>query len=473
LNFDLTGDGSANGLLLLVAQTFLISVALTPIARDIFRAYNLMDKPGARKMHRHPTPRVGGIPVAVAYGVALLSIENGGADVAFGASTADLLLPAGTLMFLVGLVDDMLTLTPWVKLIGQILAAAVAFWSGIRIESLAGFELPWVLSAAFSLGWLLLCTNALNLIDGLDGLCTGMGMIGAMVFCIAGGIGGNPELGVVTLPLVAALAGFLFHNFNPATVFLGDSGALTIGFVLGCFGILWSRGEGGPMGIALPILAIAIPLLDLGLSIIRRFVAGKPIFGADRGHMHHRLLDLRLNTRQAVMVLYTIAGSAGAIALLLISRDSRDWWFWLVASWLVFLSLVVRWLRYVEFEAPGELITARGWREGLQAHRQLRSSVRRLRKAASEEELWSTLTSLASGLGWTQISWLPSAATAPSTPAAPRWIERIEIDKSHSLIIEGADSRFRPGPRTLSLLAEALAFPLRNHAGWARVTQAA
>ena len=154
------------------------------------------------------------------------------------------------------------------------------------------------MSLPITIFWLLLTINALNLIDGLDGLCGGMGFLAAMTLFAVGIIRNIPALMYTTLPLAGALLGFLFYNFNPATVFLGDSGALLIGFLLGCSGLIWAKSATSLAGIAVPLLALSVPLLDVSLSVIRRFLKKQPVFSADRGHIHHRMLDHAFSTRQ-------------------------------------------------------------------------------------------------------------------------------------------------------------------------------
>jgi UDP-GlcNAc:undecaprenyl-phosphate GlcNAc-1-phosphate transferase len=217
-------------------KAFLVSLLLTPIVRDVFRAYNVVDRPGRRKVHSYPIPRVGGVSIMVAYAFALLSLRGHGSP--FPAHWIQTVLSGALIIFFVGLLDDFVNLRPNVKLPGQIIAATTAFFNGIRIENLDGIVLPIWISLPVRVFWLLLTTNALNLIDGLDGLCAGIGLWATLALFAAALTDGNATLAYTILPLGGALLGFLFFNFNPATVFLGDSGALLTGFMLGCFGIL-------------------------------------------------------------------------------------------------------------------------------------------------------------------------------------------------------------------------------------------
>lgn len=210
-------------LMLAGLKALLVSLFLTPVFRDIFRCYNVVDRPGRRKVHAYPIPRVGGIPIACAYLFTLAGLF--GPESPLSGSFASAMIPGAALIFLTGLVDDFFNLSPRVKLAGQILPAVAVFAGGLRIGPIGGTVLPLWLNFGLTVFWLLLTTNALNLIDGLDGLCGGLGLIGALTFVAAGAMRGQASLVWVALPLAAALVGFLFHNFHPATVFLGDSGA--------------------------------------------------------------------------------------------------------------------------------------------------------------------------------------------------------------------------------------------------------
>jgi len=274
---------------LAAGKGFLTSLILTPVVRDIFRAYNVVDRPGRRKVHAYPIPRVGGLPIAIGYTIALWSLMSDGSGVP--SDWIWKLLPGAAIMFATGLIDDFFSIRPAVKLLGEIAAAGAVYASGLRIQGMGDYSLPGWLSLPLTVFWLLLATNAQNLIDGLDGLCTGMGFFATVTFVCAGLIQTNAALVSLALPLGGVLLGFLFYNFNPATVFLGDSGALTVGFLLGCFGLVWTEQGTGLFGTLVPILAMIIPMMDLSLSIVRRSLRGQPIFAADRGHIHHKLLD--------------------------------------------------------------------------------------------------------------------------------------------------------------------------------------
>ena len=302
-------------LMLACGKAFIFSVVLTPIVRDVFRSYNLVDRPGRRKVHSYPIPRIGGISIVIAYVVALNSLRDPGS--VFPLHWLQTILSGTAIVFLVGLIDDIMNLKPVFKLAGQILAATVAFANGLSIDHFGAIALPIWLSFALTIIWLLLTTNALNLIDGLDGLCGGIAFWATLAFFAAGISHGSVLLAYTALPLAGALLGFLFFNFNPANVFLGDSGALTIGFLLGCYGIIWTGHRVTAAGLAVPLLALCVPIADLCLSIVRRRLKKQPIFSADRGHMHHRLLDRGLSVRRVAVILYAVTIAGGLLGLLL------------------------------------------------------------------------------------------------------------------------------------------------------------
>ena len=330
-------------------KAFLTALILTPIARDIFRAYNIVDKPGYRKIHAYPIPRIGGIPIAIAYVISLIAISDPVGSIPSFHSATWRFLPGAATIFLIGLLDDFFTFRPLVKLAGEVLAAVLVFAAGLRVESVAHVTLPIWLSFPITLFWLLLTTNALNLIDGLDGLCTGIGLMSTLALFSAAVLHNNNALAAVTLPLAGALVGFLCFNFNPATVFLGDSGALLIGFLLGCYSILWTEKSTTVLGLLVPLLGLSIPLLDVLLSIVRRFLQNKPIFTADRGHIHHRLLDRGLKPLQAVLILYGFAALIAGCGILLVEPRFGRYQGVCVLAICTLIGIGIRQLRYSEF----------------------------------------------------------------------------------------------------------------------------
>src|SRR5207248_2457378 len=166
-------------------------------------------------------------------------------------------------------------------------AACLAYWAGVHVLGVGGFSTHGWWSLPLTIMWLVGCSNAFNLIDGMDGLATGVGLFASFTMLAAALVQNNAPLALASAPLVGALLAFLRYNFNPASIFLGDSGSLTIGFVLGCFGAIWSQKSATLLGMTAPVMALSVPLLDTGIAVVRRFIRRQPIFSPDRNHVHH------------------------------------------------------------------------------------------------------------------------------------------------------------------------------------------
>src|SRR5262245_8055847 len=308
-------------LLWLALSSFIFSIVLTPLCRNAFRRLGVMDRPdGRRKLHSEPIPRIGGIPIALsclaAYAILIASPLAALSIIQQNSLLVLKLLPAAALVFVIGLLDDLFGLKPSQKLIGQLLASSLAFWAGVRVIGISGHPIDIWWSFPLTLLWLIACANAFNLIDGVDGLASGVGFFATLTMILAAFLQNNVPLAMATVPLAGALLAFLRYNFNPASIFLGDSGSLLIGFLLGCYGALWSQKSATLLAMTAPLMALAIPILDVCLSIVRRFLRRQPIFGADRGHIHHRLLDRGLSPRRVALLLYAVGGLAALLSVL-------------------------------------------------------------------------------------------------------------------------------------------------------------
>jgi UDP-GlcNAc:undecaprenyl-phosphate GlcNAc-1-phosphate transferase len=342
--------------------SFVISLVLTRLLRDALRRLGILDHPeGNRKIHRSPIPRGGGLAIALAYVASYLVVSR-----FFGGAFDQQLvlvwkiLTATIVILAVGLMDDLFGLKPWQKLTGQFVGAGIACWKGIVIGGGAGsFEDAWW-RIGLTIVWLLVCSNAFNLVDGMDGLAAGLGLVSTVAVFFGAGLQHNTQLAIATIPLAGALLGFLRYNFNPATIFLGDSGSLSLGFVLGCFSIVWIGHSSTLHGIAAPLIALSIPLLDVTLAIGRRLLRGQHIFAADRRHIHHRLLDQGMTPKKAVLVLYAAGIGVSLVALLHQSTLGNGSMSGLML--LLFCGFVlaaIRYLGYSEFALAGKML-ARG-----------------------------------------------------------------------------------------------------------------
>jgi UDP-GlcNAc:undecaprenyl-phosphate GlcNAc-1-phosphate transferase len=380
-----------HSLLWLGLRAFLVSLVATPICRDVFRSYGVVDQPdAARKVHRYPIPRVGGLAIAIAYLLAYVLVRpEEGSPLAQQISLVWKLLPGAALAFAIGLLDDLFNLRAWIKLVAQIAAAGLACWGGVRILSIHGASTDAWWNIPLTIVWLLACMNAFNLVDGLDGLAAGVGLFATLTVFAAAIMQQNMVLAVATFPLAGALLAFLCYNFNPATIFLGDSGSLLIGFLLGCYAAVWSNKSATWLGMTAPLMALAVPLLDVALAIVRRFLRRQPIFAADRGHIHHRLLDRGLTPRRVVLVLYGLCGLAAAFSLLQGVMHSMTGA--LIILFGVFVLIGIQYLGYAEFDLAGRLLFSGEFQQTLSAQLDLRRFRASLVAATTPAACWEVI----------------------------------------------------------------------------------
>lgn len=314
-------DVQGLALALPLAVAFFVALAVTPFAGHLATRIGAVDRPTPRGVNQRPgMPLLGGIAVAAAFFAAVVSVEE------IPRSALDVerwwgLAVGGLVMIGTGIWDDRFGMKALPKFGLQILAASIAIASGFEISRVSSLgpdavvvELPRWLVWPASLLWVVGVTNALNLLDGLDGLAAGVGAIIAATLAVIAWQADAP-LGVfVGLALVGALLGFLPHNFAPARIFLGDTGSLFIGYILALLALEGYRRISLITFLA-PLLALAVPILDTTLSILRRMRSHAPIFAADRLHMHHRLLDAEGSARAAVLQFYFVTAAFCMIAL--------------------------------------------------------------------------------------------------------------------------------------------------------------
>lgn len=307
----------------------------------------VVDVPGGRHVHKTVTPRLGGVAIIVGFFVPLAILGVAGTSVSemfvTHSSRVTGLVVGGLVVGAVGAFDDVRGVGPWRKLLAQAVAASIAFYAGYRIDSvnlplLGELSLGW-LAFPVTLGWFLGITNAINLIDGLDGLAAGVALCACLSNLVLAWFNDLHVVALLSACLAGALIGFLRHNFNPATIFMGDSGSMFIGFALAATSLVGATVKGSTaIGILTPMIALGIPIFDTMLAVLRRTLARQPIFQADRAHLHHKLVDMGLTHRRAVLVLYfgSIALAVSAVAVSI----GRDWQIG-VALAVVLITMVV------------------------------------------------------------------------------------------------------------------------------------
>lgn len=320
-----------NTYLLLFTTALALSLALTPLVQALCLRRGWLDVPhDERRIHVQALPRLGGVAVyfATLLALAVLLFVNNSVTQALSAEHQQLLialLPA-SLVFLLGVYDDLRTTQARTKFIGQGLAATLFYALGGRIEVisvpwLGAVELAAPFGFLFTVVWVVMVTNAFNLIDGIDGLATGAALFAAFVMLVVSVVLGHPFVTVLALTLAGALAGFLRYNFSPASIFLGDSGSLFIGFLLAALSVLGVQKASTAVAIAIPLMAFGLPLADTCFAVVRRFLSQQPLFHGDREHIHHKLLQLGWSQRHAVLMLYGVCALCGLWALLF-TRDA-------------------------------------------------------------------------------------------------------------------------------------------------------
>jgi UDP-GlcNAc:undecaprenyl-phosphate/decaprenyl-phosphate GlcNAc-1-phosphate transferase len=308
-------------LILTIAVGFIISFAATPIVKAFAQKVGAMDVPGeARRVHDHPIPRMGGLAIFLGF---LLSVLLFLPEI--NTQIKGILL-GSVIIVAVGAVDDVVSLNAWVKLTFQIIAACIAVFSGVRIEALmnpilwsstdylilGGFSIP------ITILWIVGITNSVNLIDGLDGLAVGVSTISSLtMLVIALIVAEDSNVALVLAALVGACVGFMPYNLNPAKIFMGDTGSLLLGYVLATMSVLGLFKFYAVVSFAVPLLAIAVPLFDTVFAFCRRLLKGQSPMHPDRGHFHHRLIDMGLSQKQAVAVLYSISAILGLAAVVI------------------------------------------------------------------------------------------------------------------------------------------------------------
>src|SRR5271163_2289997 len=325
------GPEGNSGLTILFFGLFAFSLALSFVAtrevRDMATRRGWVSRPqDGRHVHQAPLPRLGGVAIFFAFSVSLslwLGLSLIFPRLLDGLAPATFLriyVPA-CLIFCLGIYDDLRGAGPYLKFTVQAIAAAMLFAGGMRVLDLPlifPHSLPWFVGLPLTVLWVVAVTNAFNLIDGLDGLAAGSALFSTMVFFIVSLVDHSWLGSLMSVTLAGAILGFLRFNFNPATIFLGDSGSLFIGFMLSALALAGAQKAPTFVAVAIPVVSFGLPILETLLSVLRRLISGRPIFTADREHIHHKLLQMGFSHRQVVIVLYAVSAMFAMLSLFLL-----------------------------------------------------------------------------------------------------------------------------------------------------------
>ena len=331
-------------MLLAFAVSLLVAYVMTPPVKRFAEKVGAIDVPrDNRRVHDHPIPRMGGLAIFIGFVLSLIFFVP--------MSTKVLGRLVGSVISAVmGGVDDIVSLNPWVKLAGQIVAALVAIRCGLVFDVISNpnifaeetyIEIGW-LSIPLTMLWIVGCTNAVNLIDGLDGLAVGVSAISSMTMLIVSLFVSEPVVSIILAALTGACLGFMPYNLNPAKIFMGDVGSQLLGFVLSTASIMGLFKLHAIITFFVPLLALALPLADTIFAFFRRILHGQSPFKADKGHFHHRLLAMGLNQKQVVAVLYGISAVLGLLAVLMAGDSMAVKIICLVAAFIISLGI---WLK--------------------------------------------------------------------------------------------------------------------------------
>lgn len=312
-----------------------VSYALTPSVKKLAIKIGAVDRPNARKVHTHVIPRLGGLAIYIGFMAAVLFC------VPLQHELVGMLLGC-TAIVAVGIWDDICNIPAKVKLVGQILAACIPIAFGIQIEWLTNpfgdiIVLPELIAIPVTIFWIIGFTNTVNLIDGLDGLAAGVAFIASIsMFLLAYNL--NQFLpALVIVSMAGAALGFLQYNFNPAKIFMGDTGSMLLGYTLSVAAVLGLVKTAATVALVVPIIALGLPILDTTFAIIRRKMSGVPIFQPDKGHLHHRLLALGMTQKQAVLIMYFVSMILGIVALFVASVSYKTG----IVTVLVVLAVII------------------------------------------------------------------------------------------------------------------------------------
>ena len=295
---------------------FIVSFILTPYMAHVGKKQNMLDIPSHRKIHEEAIPNLGGIVIFFGFLLSLLFVVQIEGQV-------KALLIGGVIILLLGVVDDIANLSPKHKFAIQMIPALIVIIynsdliNSFIVNQLRSFDLLGYLLYPILIFWIVGVTNSINLIDGLDGLACGVSIIALITFLILGLKLNLEALNLISIALAGSMLAFLRFNFYPAKIFLGDSGSTFAGFVLASTGALWVLNSRTAFFIFIPVIILALPIFDTLFAIWRRYRGHRPIFQADKGHLHHRLLARGISHKNVVLILWGISAICSVIALII------------------------------------------------------------------------------------------------------------------------------------------------------------
>lgn len=393
--------------LTILLAAFATALALTPLVALACRRLGFVDEPGVRKVHARSTPVLGGVAVvaavALALGVGLLLDDRIAGGLRLEAPIV-VAFAAALLVFGVGVYDDLFGLGARYKLVAQVVIASMLSIDGVRIDAIElgpdwSVQLGW-LAAPATVVWLVGLTNAVNLIDGMDGLASGIAALGAAVVALVAWLLGAFVVAVTMLAVVGALLGFLLFNFHPARIFLGDSGSLFLGFLIAAGALVAGAGTPSLDLLGLAFVGLSVPILDTGFAMLRRFLERRSIFAPDRNHLHHRLLHKGVPQRRAALLLWVYA--AIPIGLAMFALRTGPWLDLLLFGVVVLLQVAVfRYWGAVRLkEAWRALRRKRAIARAATSERRCFEAIElRFREADAFEQWWAVVTQAADELG--------------------------------------------------------------------------
>ena len=448
-------------LLFLIALGF--SVALTPLVGKLGIRLGAMDMPMERKVHTTPIPRIGGLAVFLSFLItsllANIFLPRVSELYVFNFTSAMGYLGAFVVLGC-GLWDDFRRLKPWTKLLFQIAAATIAFIGGATITGLVlgshSIHFNLIFSYAITVFWFLLFINAVNLIDGLDGLASGLIFFTCLVMIFSTYVHGDYLSAFYFVMLGGAVLGFLKYNFNPASIFLGDGGSYFLGYVVAILAIRGSSKSQIGALMLIPLLALGVPIFDSILSPIRRFIRGRSMFQADKGHIHHVFLRMGLSSRNAVWLIYAITMALCILAILLIALRGSGFEGLALTLLLFGMIFLVRKLGYLEYLAFDKFY---GWFQDMtdvagisQNRRSFLSLQMAVNRSQNMDELWHHVIEALEMLKFTQAQLL--------IPGEP--VREWQMEKDNNLLkSKTADTENKEGDGLDSLLK--IEIPLRNN----------